>query len=112
MEAVLRFEERMKKRDALNVVPMIMRHQDVRLDPHPALFFRQMVAQHAQPGAAIQDKFGPVRCGQFQARRVPAIAPRVALERRRRAAHTPENQFGSLVRHRRAASDAARLRPL
>ena len=47
MEAVLRFEERMEERDPLDVVPMVVRHQDVRFDAHPGPPFGQVVAERA-----------------------------------------------------------------
>ena len=33
VKAVLLLEERMKERNSLNVIPVIMRHQDVRVNP-------------------------------------------------------------------------------
>src|ERR1700682_5483863 len=99
MEAILRLEEGMKKRDALNVVPVIMRDENMGVNPAVAMELRQAVAQHAQTGAAIEDEMGAVRSGDLDAWRVAAVAPCVALRRGRRTAHTPENQFREILGH-------------
>ena len=93
MKTILRLEERMKKRDALNVIPVVMRDQDVSVDAAIAMKLRQAVAKHPEPGAAIENEMGAIRSRDFDAGSVAAVAPGVALRGRRRAAHAPENQF-------------------
>src|SRR4029077_16433375 len=100
------------KGNALDMVPVKMRDQNVGSNSLAAQRLRQLVAKHAQAGAAIEDEACAVWGIKFETGRVAAVAPRIALERRRRAAHSPENQFGQIVRHRRANRDARRLRPL
>ena len=103
---IARLEKRMKKRDALDVVPMIVRHQDVSVDAIVAAQIRPTIAQHSQAGAAVEDEPRAIRRGEFQTGRVSPVAPGIALQRRRRAAHSPEDQLGSMVRHRWANRDA------
>ena len=109
MEAVLALKKWIKERDALYVVPVVMRHKNVGFDGVAAICARPAVAQHAHARAAIQDKTRAVRRGQFEARRVTTVAPGVALQRRRRAAHSPEDQLGNVVGHRRRRFVAPRL---
>ena len=59
----------------------------------------QVISEHPQAGAAVQDEVRAARDSQFQARGVTAVAIRIALERRRGAAHSPEGQFGAVLRH-------------
>src|SRR5208282_1346060 len=93
VETVLCLEKRVEKRDSLNVVPMIVGHENVRFNSAvpapfrpPAVESLQVVAQHAQAGAAIENEVRAAGNFQLKARRVSAIAPCIALQRRRRAA--------------------------
>jgi hypothetical protein len=106
IEAVLRFEERLKKWDALNVIPVVVRYEYVRVDARlglriaPAVVHHaQVIAQHAQPGAAIEDETHAIGTRNFHARRVTAVAPRISIRRRRGTADAPENQLGFCLRH-------------
>ena len=90
MKAILRFKKWMKKGKTLNMVPMVVGNENVGFDTsvalpaRPAIVLRvQMIAEHAQAGAAIEDEMRSVRDRQFQARRVPAVAICIALKRRR-----------------------------
>ena len=74
MEAILWRVKRRKKWQPLNVVPVIVRDENIRADGIVAV--RQLLAQHAQAGSAIQDKLRAVGRGQFKARRVPGVEPR------------------------------------
>ncbi len=47
MEAIVRLEERLKEWNSLNVIPMVMRHQDVSVYPAISLHLRPAIAQHA-----------------------------------------------------------------
>jgi len=111
VEAVLRFKKRVEEGNALDVVPVVVGDEDVGLDAAAAEFFAPVVAEHAQAGAAIENEFGVVGGGQFEARRVAAEAPGIALERRSRAADSPKNQLGDILRHCWANRDARLLRP-
>src|SRR5271170_2097654 len=98
MKMVLRFEEWLEEREALNVVPVIVGDQDVGFDSavalpsRPAIVLRvQVIAKRPQAGAAVQNEVRAVLDRKFQAGGVSAVAPRIALERRRRAAHSPKN---------------------
>src|ERR1700745_4225164 len=91
---------------------MVVRHEDVRIDAAFAMRLRPEVPEHPHPGAAIEDESGVVGRRQLEARRVSTIAPGIALKRRRRAAHSPENQLGCVVRHRWAKLHASRPAPL
>src|ERR1700735_385778 len=112
MKAILRLEERVKKWNALDVVPVIMGNENVGFDAMAAVNLRPAVPQHSQPSAAVQNKPSTVGGFEFQTRRIAAVAPCVALKRRRRAAHSPEGQFGNVVGHRRREIDASRLRSI
>src|ERR1700746_578649 len=109
---VLRFKKRSEEGKALNVVPVVVGHEDVRMDTALPMRLRPEIPQHPHTGAAIEDKPRSFRRRQLQAGRVSAIAPGIALKRRRRAAYSPENQLGCVVRHRWAKLPARRPRPL
>src|SRR6185437_7718045 len=98
MKTIVCFKKRMEKRNALNVIPVLVRHQHVSFHSavaapsRPAVMLRlQLIAEHSQAGAAIQNEVRVAGRREFEARRVSAVAPGVALERRRGAAHSPEN---------------------
>ena len=97
---ILCLEEGMKKRDTLNVIPMVMRDQNMRFDLVPGVRLHPVIAQHPQAGAAVQDELRSARRGQFEARRVSAVAPSVAIKRWRRTANSPEGQLGYVMGHR------------
>src|ERR1700751_1648518 len=91
---------------------MVVRHEDVRIDAPFAIRLGPEIPEHPHPGATIENESRVVGRRQFEARRVSAIAPGIALKRRRRAAHSPENQLGCVVSHRWAKLRASRPRPL
>ena len=93
LKFVLLHVERRKKRDSLNMIPVVMGDQDVcSLAFFPA-WCGPAVAQHAQPCPAIQYEARAVRCFQLQARRVAAVAPRARIHGWRGSAHAPKIQF-------------------
>src|SRR5271154_1179998 len=104
VEAILRLKKRIEEWNALNVVPVVMRNKNVRFDAMAPVRLRPTVAEHSQSRAAVQNKSRTVGSYKFQTRRIAAVAPCVALKRRRRAAHSPEGQFGNVVGHRRRES--------
>src|ERR1700733_9808747 len=104
VEAVLRLEKRVEEGNPLDVIPMVMRDKNVGFDSMPTVGLRPTVAEHSQSRATVQNKRRTVGRYQFQTRRIAAIAPCIALKRRRRAAHSPEGQFGNVVGHRRRES--------
>src|ERR1700722_17697346 len=106
MKTILGLEKRMEKREALNVVPMIVRHQDMRFDSAVTLPTRpaivhgvEVIAEHAEAGSAIENEMRAARDIDLEAGGIAAVAPGVALERRRGATHSPEGQFGAVLRH-------------
>src|SRR5580698_8138664 len=99
MKAILRFEKWMKKRNALDVIPVVMSDQNMRFDALAILLGGELIAQGAKAGAAIENERGSVRRGEFEAGSISPVAPSVALKRGGRAANAPKNQFGSLLRH-------------
>lgn len=52
--------------------------------------FREVTAEHAQSGAAIEDKARASRSGEFEARRISAVAPGGLVHGGSRAAYSPE----------------------
>src|SRR5437016_3585217 len=95
---ILRIQRR-KKWNPLDMIPVIVRDQDVRLRSFSAIRRGPTAPQHAQPRAAIQNKLRAVRSDQLQTRRIAAVAPRRRVYRRRRSAHAPETQFGDGIGH-------------
>lgn len=92
MEMILGFEERVEKRDTLNVVPMIMRNQNMGFDAGVRLI--PTIPEGSQACAAIENDMGSVWRGELEARRIAAVAPVFALGRRRRATDTPKDELG------------------
>ena len=106
MKTVLRFEKRMEEREALDVIPVIVGDQDVRVDAFVALLCRPAIAEHAQTGATIENELRAVGSDKLKARRIPAVAPGVALRRRRGAAHAPKGQLRNMLGHEWVNRDA------
>ena len=104
MKTVARLKEGMKERYALNMIPVIVSDKNLRVDSVVTIQVRPLIAEHAQPRTAIEDKWRPVGRSEFKTGRVAAIAPCVALQRWRRAAHSPKDQPSGVMRHRRAKS--------
>src|SRR3954447_1263051 len=52
--------ERSEKRNALDVVPMKMRKENVRMDGPVLVFLDQLLSQVSEPGAAVEDVNLPV----------------------------------------------------
>ena len=92
MKAILFRIQRRKKRNALDVVPVVVRHENVRLVLFRLLCGFQVASQHAQSGTAIEDHAGARRRGQLDAGGIPAVAPGGLIHGGRRAAHTPETK--------------------
>lgn len=83
VKAVSRLKQRIEKRKPLDMVPMIMSDQDVGVESVPAMVMRPLVTKHPEARAAIEYERSTVGSGKFEARRVSAVAPCVALECRR-----------------------------
>src|SRR6185437_6413015 len=94
MEMIARVKEGVKERQALDVVPMVVRHQNLRFDVAVTMRLHPLVAEHAESSAAIEDEARAVGSGDFDAGGVAAVAPRVPIERGSGAAHPPEDHFG------------------
>ena len=112
VKPVLAFEKWMEKRDTLNVIPMIVRYEDVGIDSAVAPPFRpaavdrvQIIAQHPQAGTAIKDEPAATGSRQLDTRGIAAIAPRITFDRWRRAADAPEDHFGGILSHVRVFLD-------
>ena len=80
MKAILRLEEGMKKRNALNMIPVVVSDEDVRFDALTALIGGELVAEAADSGAAIEDERSPVGRAEFKAGSIAPIAPSVTLD--------------------------------
>src|SRR5215469_3295930 len=102
MKSVTRIEKRREERYALYVVPVIMRDQHLSFDSAVATGAHPPVAEHSQARATIENEPRVVGGREFKAGSVAAVAPSVALQRWRRAAHSPEDQLRSRVHHFRA----------
>src|ERR1700751_1073420 len=106
MKSVVFGIQRRKERHTLNVVPVVMRDQNVRLwiahtgCNHACGRRGPAAAQYAKAGAAIENKLCAVRRGEFKTRRVSAIAPGGGIHGRRGTAHSPEAQLGDRTAHR------------
>ena len=101
VEIVLRQIERAEKRHTLNVIPMVVRDENVRLLGAVAIGICPMIPEHAYAGAAIEDETRSVRRNDIDARRISAVAPHSAIERRNGTANSPESQFCDVAVHRR-----------
>src|SRR5262250_1432853 len=99
MKSVARIEKRGEERYALYVVPVIMRDQHLSFDSALATGAHPLVAEHPQPRATIENEPRVVRGRKFKAGSIAPVAPSVALQRWRRAAHSPENQLRCRVHH-------------
>src|SRR5262249_18835337 len=82
--------QRREKRNALNVVPMIVRDKDVSGNWPVAKFLLQTVAQIAKARTTIKDK-GLLIYAHFHARSITPVAKIFSLRSRRRTAHAPES---------------------
>ena len=61
VKAVLRLEKRMEKRNTLNVIPVKVRHQDVRF--HAAgVRLDDLISQHANAGPTIENEACAAGC--------------------------------------------------
>src|SRR5215470_20051542 len=99
MKCVVFRIKRHEKRDPLNVIPVIVRHQNVRFQASPRRRHTPARAERPQSRSAIQNELRSVRRNEFQTRRVSTIPPRRRIHRRRGAAHTPKTQFADRNRH-------------
>src|SRR5579872_677606 len=99
VKGVLRGVKRSKKRDALNMIPMIVGDEDMRADGVLTRRGGPAVAEHAEAGAAIEDEAGAVRSNQFKAGSVAAVTKGDTVHRRRGPANAPESQLGNALRH-------------
>src|SRR5690242_5433092 len=72
---VASFIERSEKRNALNVVPVVVRHKNVSFNRFAIRSPGPAVAEHAQSRAAIQNKAAAVWRDQLNAGSVSAVTP-------------------------------------
>lgn len=92
-----------EKRQALNMVPVIVTQQDVRVNGPVAELLSQRLAQHAHAAPAIDDEQASAVRPELDARRVPAVAKVLLLWRGGGAADSPE-----LDAHKKALDPARR----
>ena len=105
MKGIIFGVEWREKRDALDVIPVIVSYQNVRF--RISYFRRQVVggwsgpaaAEHAETGAAIQNKLRAVRRSEFETWRVSAIPPGCGIHSGRGAANPPKAQFCNRADH-------------
>ncbi len=73
-----------KERDSLYVVPMVVRDKNIRVNAFsgPFRLRRPAIAQHTKPSTTIQNYASAIGSRQFDARRIAAIPPRRAVNRR------------------------------
>ena len=81
--------ERAEERDALNVVPVKMRHENVGANRFAFGFALQLLPQRAKSGAAVED-VKIVAQANFDAGGVASVAQVVGLGSRRGPAYAPE----------------------
>src|SRR5579863_3576592 len=105
MKCVVFGIQRSEERNALNVIPVIVSDQNVGFGithaggddasggSDPA------AAEHAEAGAAIQNKLRAVGRGEFEAGRVSAVAPRRRVHGGCGTTNAPEAQFGNWASH-------------
>src|SRR5579885_3794155 len=91
--------KRHKKRNSLNVIPMIVGDENVGFRISPGLRNAPARTKGTQTCSAIQNELRSVRSDQFEARRVAAVAPSGGIDRRRRTADTPKAKFCDRDRH-------------
>ncbi len=91
--------KRREERNPLNVIPVIMRDENVRLRAGAGAGSCPAAAQHAQSRAAVEYELRPVRCNELEARRISAESPRGWIHGGRRTAHAPKTQFGDRTCH-------------
>src|SRR5215471_7981331 len=82
--------QRGKKRDALDVVPMEVRKENVRADGAAVGLLHQLLSQIAKTGAAVENEDASVQA-HFDAGGIASIAQIFGLGRGRRTAYTPES---------------------
>src|SRR5262249_16310031 len=82
--------ERLEKRNALDVVPVKVRKENVRAERIAVHLLMQLVAQVAEAGAAVEDVETAVEA-QLHARRVAAVSQIFLLRGGRRSAYTPKS---------------------
>ena len=88
-----------EKRQALDVVPVIVGHEDDGIERGVAQRLHVAAAQVAKTCAAIEDKAFAVRGHEFEAGGVASIPPGAAVHGRGRATHSPKRKFCGLLGH-------------
>ncbi len=86
--------ERREKGNSLDVIPVVVRDEDVRFRAVARGGSGPAGAERAKSGAAIEDDDAAVGRNEFEAGRVAAVAPSGGVHGGRRAAHAPEAEFG------------------
>src|SRR6266481_5261372 len=81
--------QRQKEWDALNVVPVKMRDENVGDHRFPARPFAQLLAKIAEAGSTVEN-INMVVNAHFHARRVAAVTQVLQLGSRSRTTHAPE----------------------
>ena len=90
MELIAFTIERREKRNPLNMVPVIVRNENVCFGISLAA---PAAAEWAQARATIENELRPVWGGKLKARRVAAIAPGRGIDCRRGPANAPEAEL-------------------
>ena len=75
VEAIAGRVEGGEKRDALDVVPVIVADEDVGLESGRGRRLRPAAAEHTNAGATVEDEASAVGSKQLKTRRIAAIAP-------------------------------------
>jgi hypothetical protein len=78
---------------------VIVGDENVRVRKVPCAGGSSSIPQHAQARSAIEDKLRAIGGNQFEAGRVPAVAPGGRVDRRRGTSDTPKAQLGDGNRH-------------
>src|ERR1019366_6658927 len=91
-DVVLGPVERSEKRDALNVVPVEMRQEDIGLDRLPFRFLQQSLTERADAAARVENDAFIIGGSDLDAGCVAAELQVFNLRRGRRPANTPESE--------------------
>src|SRR6185436_14588274 len=89
-EVITALEDRTEERDALDVIPVCMRKEDVALDGRAVRAVQQRATQLPHPRPRIQDDQPALVRAHFHAWRVAAIAHGLRARARDGSASSPE----------------------
>src|SRR5215467_9032907 len=99
VELIVFAVQRGKKRNSLDMVPVVVGDENMRLGIALAGFWSgPTAAENAQPGAAIENELRAVGGDELKAGRVAAVAPGGRIDGRSRATDSPKAEPGHRVR--------------